>query len=310
MTTSPSTFESELRERLVNVIYTHWSKLGAAFAGADLDRAEVIDPEALLWASLEFLATEPRLVEAVVSWLHANKGRTIRQRFKSRLDYHEPRTAIWLAVASTREERLPRYAELPSQPCYGMESPAAVIEFSHQLGHRARSYERSELKRVGSLVAGPATILLRLRDILGSDARHFLLLYLLCNPQGAPLEPVQEWTGYSSRTISDTVSRWVDAGIVSHKYGICRLLKPSAWEAILEGSYKQLSLVNWFGAFEASIQLLRALAKGRLVGLSDDSSVIFSHRKEAHRAILSSGLNECGLRSPSIRHLLSLFPPG
>jgi len=158
-------------------------------------------------------------------------------------------------------------------------------------------------------VQGPATSLLRARDLLGRDARHLLLLYLLANPHGAALKPLQQWTGYTSRAISDTVARWRDAEVVSLEHGICRLLTPGAWEEILRLRARHIALVNWFSLFDASVRLLRALAKARRAQLPEDSSVVVAHKSESRHAIASSGLNESGSRSAAVRHLLAAFDP-
>ena len=311
MANSPTTFEEAFRLRLLDVIYAQWRHLGAPFTGPLFDDfPEVIDPEALIWASLEFLPTESRLAETVLLWLHAYRIYTIHQRLKSRFGAGEPRTNIWLAVLQRDPgtSRMPRLPEDPSEPSYGMNSPQEVIKFSESFRDWAHSRQPSDLRRIGKPDKGPTTTLLRARDLMGSDARHFLLLYLLCNPHGAPLKPLQEWTGYTSRTVIDTVTRWVDVGVVSMDHGVCRLIEPNAWEAILHFRFRRIALINWYRAFDASVRLLRALARGRRIGLSEDSSVVLSHRTDAYHAIASSGLNEYGSQGASLRYLLSAFP--
>ena len=66
------TFEHAFRQRLLDVIYAQWGELGAPFSDRR-DWNDVIDPEALLWCSLEFLPTEPRLAETVLEWFRTNK---------------------------------------------------------------------------------------------------------------------------------------------------------------------------------------------------------------------------------------------
>ncbi len=62
MKTSLITFESIFRDGLLDLIYAQWRLLGAPFSSIKLDLPEVIDPESLLWCSLEFAPTEPRLL--------------------------------------------------------------------------------------------------------------------------------------------------------------------------------------------------------------------------------------------------------
>src|SRR5665213_2936901 len=100
MTISPTTFEADLRGRLLDIVYGQWHDFGAPFADVHASD-EVIDPEALLWCSLEFLPTEPRLCETVVAWLHLNPNYILRQRLKNRIHAADPRLVAWRMIGRT-----------------------------------------------------------------------------------------------------------------------------------------------------------------------------------------------------------------
>lgn len=311
MKTLPATFESDLRDGILNILYGQWSHLGAAFSTSpSADSPEIVDPEALIWGSLEFLPTEPRLAEVVLQWLHAHMSDTIRQRLKSRLRSHEPRTCIWSTIEAN--EQLAKQSEfscvVPSEPCHGLNSPEQVVAFCQRMTHQSRRDPSQGIRRVGNPTWSPATLLLRLRYLMGSDPRHFLLLYLLCNPHGAPIPPLQQWTGYSQRTVSDTVARWADARFVSVEHGVCRLIEPDCWRGLLQQRTRGVFLVDWFKAFDACIGLLRALAKARHVGLSPDSSVISAYLSDAYHALSASSLSEARPDVPSLAPLRALLP--
>jgi hypothetical protein len=65
MTTWLTTFESALRQHLLDLLYAQWHELGVPFAAPLHCPDEVIDPEALLWCSLAMMPADPRLREGV-----------------------------------------------------------------------------------------------------------------------------------------------------------------------------------------------------------------------------------------------------
>ncbi len=312
MVTSPTTFETDLRRKLLDVIYGQWLSLGVAVsASPSAEAPEVIDPEALLWVSMEFLPTEPRLAEAVLLWLHGHWNDIIRQRLKHRLGTEEPRACIWRTIEQAKlpGNDIQSQPVLPDEPCYGLDSPEQVVQFCETLAQHIHTLPSSLLNRVGEPAGGPSTTLLRARDIFGSDGRHFLLLYLLGNSRGAP-RAIQEWTGYSLRTITDTVARWEKARVVSVEHGVCRLLAPDAWDAILQQPSRRLILVDWFKAFDACIRLLRTLAKATRASLPPASPVITACHRETRDALSASLLNKPRAEATSLSKLQSLFSEG
>ena len=63
MKTSPTTSREErTRAALLDVLHAQWRELGVPFQAPAFEHPlEVIDPEALLWCSLHFFGSEPRL---------------------------------------------------------------------------------------------------------------------------------------------------------------------------------------------------------------------------------------------------------
>lgn len=299
MTTSLTTFEQELRRRLLDVVYGQWRDLGVPFA-VDLRAAEVIDPEALLWCSLEFLPTEPRLCEGVLSWLYEHKAELVRQRLKSRTAGGDPRAAVWRVLA---EGRVPEQA--PDDLCHGVTSRADLIAFCTRL--KASVEERPSESRLGQPAAGPSTVLLRSRNLLGGDIRHFLLLYLLASPGGGRLRAIQKWGGYTYRSIAQTATHWEAAHAVTIDHGYCRLTNPHPWRELLGLEAAPPVIVDWFAAFDACVHMLRALAIAAQKDLPADSPVVAAFRRDADAAIRASTLSgEVGIRG-GIAYLGELF---
>ena len=76
--------EERVRAALLDVLHAQWRELGVPFQAPAFEHPlEVIDPEALLWCSLHFFGSEPRLEEAVRSWFTANRARINTQRLNT-----------------------------------------------------------------------------------------------------------------------------------------------------------------------------------------------------------------------------------
>jgi hypothetical protein len=303
--TSLIMFERAFREELLNVIYAQWHRLGASYSDVIPDLPEVIDPEALLWCSFEFLPTEPRLFETVTSWLHSNENYIIRHRFKKQATDDDPRTDIWHAL----DRKVSPPGNAPTHLFQSEESREEITDFFKRIS-RNSELGSSTISRLGKRASDSSTILLRARDLLGNDTRPFLLVYLLANPKGGKLRTVQAWSGYAYRSISEAAARWQDAGIAVVEHGYCYLADPEPWRALLQHRAGRITLVNWFALFEACVGLLRALTKARQKNFAWDNPVVTAHRRNAYRA-LSAPLLDCVIgETPSVARLCNLFPRG
>ncbi len=268
MTDSVTTFEVQLRARLLDIVHAQWHELGVPFSLSQPAFAEVIDPEALVWCSLEFLPTEPRLRENVLSWLYVNQQNLIRHRVNRRARDGDPRAIIWNIVAEESRRRPTRE------------------------------------NRIGALAPGTSTTLLRARSLLGRDVRHLLLVYLLANPGGSRLRDIAQWSGYSYRNLAETVGRWTAIGVLKNDRGFCRLLDRDRWRPLLRLDGQSLAIVDWFVVFDATIRLLRVLGKRTRQDLAPDGTVPASIRRETRQALSTAGRSEIDEISPALNHLL------
>jgi hypothetical protein len=299
------TFERVFRERLLDLLYGQWGILGAPFSDRG-SPGEVIDPEALLWCSLEFLPTEPRLSEAVRDWIRANEPYLVRQRLYKIRDRHDPRAIIWRALddnARAPEVELGAITE----PCHGLVSPSEVVAFAHSIEAVAIPKHPAP-SRLGRPADGPATLLLKARDFLGHDIRHFLLVYLLALPHGGKLRDVRAWSGHAYRSLSDAADRWEAAGIVSFNTGFCRLIPQKPFRTLLKIRSERIVLVNWLKVFDISVRLLRDLAKARVKGFAADSTIQDSLRQEALEKLVTLSCALGTARETSVALLLKGLP--
>ena len=273
MTTLPTTSEQTIHERLLDVLYGQWQQLGVPFEPVRPAAVyEVVDPEALIWCSLEFLPTEARLREGVTAWLEAHGEQVVRGRLNRSAEPTDPRTRILQALVAarivrgfaTRSGKEQRDDTEISDVCYGLALQDELAAFCADIHDRGRSGQEGHA--VGLPLKKPSTALIRARDLLGNDVRHILLVYLLARPYGAKLRDIERYSRYSYRMLAETAARWVSADVLTVDHGYCSLIDSAPWLSLLGNQLWKAVLVPWFDIFDALVRLLRALAKARKKG--------------------------------------------
>ena len=290
MTSPPTSPEGPVRNWLLNLLHSQWHSLGVPFSVDQSARPEEpIDPEALLWCSLEFFPTCPRLREQALAWWGENDQLLLLPRIrKFARAKGDPRTAIWCVLDPKRGEARSE----PCAPCYGQCSGEDLHQFCHDLSEQQRYRERQEHQdsspwqdrrhqRPGKAAAVTANVILRARDLLGSDARHFILVYLLSNPGGARLRSVSAWSGQSYRNISRVAQRWEAADVLRVAHGFASLKRPGLWRSLLQLDPPHVVLVNWKRFYDACVRLLRSLSKARAKSMVPSGPVVTGLVREA-----------------------------
>ncbi len=282
-TTSPTTSSSEgrVREALLTVLHAQWRALGVPFSSAPPATCpEVIDPEALLWCSLEFIDREPRLAEGVRAWVAANRARLIGERI------------IKLVRASPDDARGERWRAL-------------LDEKRPRLGRRRADDLGIGSKQPGRQAGGPSTLLLRARDLLGNDCRSFLIVFLLGSERGLRLRELSKWTGYSYRAISEAATGWERAGVVHISHGHCVLAAPTPWSELLGCQRSEIVTIDWPAAYQAPIELLRTLAKAREQRFAAHHQLILSAIATTVTALTNAAAGAETSRVPTLNLLRS-----
>lgn len=271
MKTSLTTFEHRIRDWLLDLLHSQWRTLGVPFSVEQPVRSEeTIDPEALLWCSLEFFPTRPRFQEQTLAWWSDNSQAVLLPRIrKFAQNKEDPRGSIWHALdPQWRQSPKP-----PTAPCYGQASVDELLEFCSDLGKKTKA-RNNQRQQVGTPEKTTATVILRARNVLGNDARHFILVYLLANHGGAKLRSVATWSGQSYRNISKVAQRWESADILTVEHGFARLKNPALWESLLDLKPPKIVLLNWQKFFDACVKLLRSLSKAQAKSIPADGPVV------------------------------------
>ena len=285
MKTLLTTFEHRIRDWLLNLLHSQWRTLGVPFSVEQPVRSEeAIDPEGLLWCSLEFFPTQPRLREQTLIWWAGNGQSLLLSRIrKLAQSQDDPRASIW-RVLDPQWRRSPK---TPTTPCYDQASVDALLEFCRDLGQTAEA-QKGQRQQAGAAEKTTATVILRARDVLGNDARHFILLYLLANRGGAKLRSVATWSGQSYRNIAKVAQRWVSANIITVDHGYARLKNPALWATVLELDTPDIVLLNWQRFYGACIKLLRSLGKAKARSIRADGPVVTALLREASEEAAAS----------------------
>ena len=304
MKTSRTTFEGRVREWLLDLLHSQWRALGIPLSVPQRVRSnEVIDPESLLWCSLEFFPTQPRLREQVLAWWAGNDHSLLRPRIRKFAQARpDPRASIWRALdpqwkASPKE---------PSEPVYGQTSVEELLGFCRDIGEKART-AKSQRHQPGAPERIPATVILRARDAVGTDARHFILVCLLANRGGAKLRSIASWSGQSYRNISKVAQRWESANIVTLEHGYARLRNPTLWATVLELEHAHIVLLNWLRFYDACIKLLRSLRKSAAKSIPADGPVVTALIREAAGEAAASVEGDPSAPSETVQDLTELL---
>ena len=278
MKTLHTTFEHRVREWLLDRLHSQWRALGVPFSvGQPLRAKEAIDPEALFWCSLEFFPTQPRLREQVLAWWASNSASLLLPRIRKFAQAQGgPRASIW-RVLDPEWRRSPKP---PTDPCYGQKSVEELLRFCESLGKEAPR-QRVQRQQPGKAEDTIATVILRARHAVGTDAKHFILVYLLANRGGAKLRSVSQWSGHTYQNIAKVAQRWESANILTLEHGYARLKNPALWATALDLGHAHIVLLNWLRFYDACIKLLRSLAKAEARSLPANGPVVTGLIREA-----------------------------
>ena len=252
MTTSLTAFRTEFNELLVPFLWRQWSALGVA-GPSEVEDDWAIDPEALVLITSLLGRLDARLFDEVLDWLHQNGKLISLIRLKnlySNRKIGDPwvlaataevigdKAALrkWQGVTDLVDEVVPqedcpffRSADGEPLPMFGKTDP--VFEKFHYLrspvGLRGMSRPPNPNLR--------PNLWLKLRALLGVNARSDAMLYLLTHREGHPGEMAKR-LDYTPKTLQDTLNEMELSGHVrSWRDGREKkfALRPDDWDFLV-----------------------------------------------------------------------------
>lgn len=233
MGTSFLEFRGHILDRLLDLLWRHWSALGVP-GQTGVEERRVVDPESLLLLSMTIGRYDARLFDEILDWLVVNGAFLNVQRLRNlmkRFDFQcqAQLSAIsellmkksndplkWKRLSSPRSPRNP-------EPLFFLKSGKPIpVPDDKAPEFRAHGLLRGpiKLRKHAQLfpTKGMPSLLLRLRALLGVNARCELLCLLAATEEINPSDVARQ-AGYSPRTVQNTLAEMARSGIVQARSG-------------------------------------------------------------------------------------------
>lgn len=278
MSTSLKAFRDALLDALLRLVWRQWASIGVPATAGGTDRYYV-DPEALLALTCSVGRYDPRLFDEALDWLVKHERFISTQRLRTlfqRKLFSGFRVAGAVASFLKQQTGLKRW-DLIANP--GQRPPETEGLFFLRdgrelpvIGERDAEFldagfvrETVRLRRHAVLrTEGNGPILLRLRGLLGVNARCETLLYLMTHQAGYP-GAIARQTFYAQKTIHDALddmrlSRYVQSSR-SGRERRYRVESSALSNALLDGNTP--AWMNWpvvLGALERAWISIDAIA--------------------------------------------------
>ncbi|MHB1341357.1 MAG: winged helix-turn-helix domain-containing protein [Coriobacteriia bacterium] len=297
---------AELLDAVLESAWQQWTAIG--LAGIRADNRTVVDPEALILATLEVARSDARLFDEALDWMARNSGLVDVSRLRrlGKGATADQRRLLGIAAqiaglhgAGPTLRRLPEedFIAREAQPTYG-----AQALFRTPLGPEGAWYEpdavfanagylrsRLELRGMSQRPPGdtPAGLRFRARGLVGIGPRAEVLTYLWTHEWGHGRE-IAARAAYGQAPVAEYLSALADSGLAERRIeGRRTLYRLSA--ALRDLGRPAPRYVDWTRAWPALTALLEAL---RPSALSEDAVWI-----DVYHALDD---NEEGLRSEGL----------
>jgi len=269
-------FNEDLHKRMLDLIWRQWTALGVHGYGASWEGSPV-DPDALLLFSCTAARQDARLFDAMIEWMEHNGHYVAVTRVRRMLGSgaFAGEQAFHAVVQATADsESAPKWKRLASrferepgeEPLFYLSGgkPLPVVgEPDSRFLKWGLVRDRYDSRGVAGIFdsCNPAAILLRLRALLGVNARCEILLYLMLNPSGTP-RAMARACGYEPTTVVKAMREMADSGLLDvrkdGRHTVYRI-ETGDWCRLLFGKDVALSWISWsqlFGALERIMTVL------------------------------------------------------
>lgn len=273
MQTLLTSFRAEFFDRLLDLLWRQWTALGVLGRGQTWT-GPPLDPDALLLLSCTIARYDARLFDAVLEWLRIN-GRFInvqrtKRMLKDEIFAGEPVLRAVAAVTTTSENEA-KWVRLTGEGTNKRTEKEALFFLKNGASLPLVGEPEPIFAKYGFLrdrfevrgVAEPfrpeplSNLLLRLRALLGVNARCEIFQFLLLNERGSPRAMAKDCYYYPA-TISKALAEMSQSGfVVSRTEGRHRYYKllPETWRDLFVGEEATTSWVVWARLFSALEQV-------------------------------------------------------
>ena len=309
---------------MLRLLSQQWSALGVALE-ADPAPEAVIDPEALLWCTLEGARYDPRLFGEVLDWLSVNHGTINFQRLRR---IGPPMSDIrWriLAAIATKVASRPgasKWKRIVERQVYrgllGEADPlflapdgrplpvgAPLDRDFREFGIGAAVLETRGKSRPVDLTE-PAALVVRARALFGLNAKAETWAALLVR-LGAFHSDLVAQTGFAFGTVGDALEGFVKCGICREERRVkakwyC-LVHREQWKSVLSLDFFP-PWPDWIRTFRWLVSLLRKSLSLRREGASEYvfASELRQAFQEAKKDLVAA---DFGVTSPSPENYLA-----
>jgi len=268
MDTSFLEFRAYILDRLLDLLWRQWSALGVP-GRTTVEERRVVDPESLLLLSLTVGRYDARLFDEILDWLVVNGAYLNVQRLRNLMKRFNFQSQAQLSAVSEllmkksndplKWKRLaaPRSPQNP-EPLFFLKSGKPIPTPNEKAPEfSAYGLLRGPIKLRGHAqpfpTKGMPSLLLRLRALLGVNARCELFCLLAAAEEIHPSDVARQ-TGYSPRTVQNTLAEMSRSGVVQMRSGnrekwYC--LQNDVLDHLLKPEGSPTPWINWAPLFRA-----------------------------------------------------------
>lgn len=270
MNTSSTEFSGLVRERILDLVWRQWVAIGIP-GYASRDEASIVDPEPLLVLTLTVCRREIRLFDEVVAWLLSNGDLINVQRLRALLKHAPPESVAAMSaiaeILGRKSTGVAKWKQLATLP--GLDQPTSFflqpdgcpvpIPTHHDDAFEQRGLLRALVpddRKSGMIpLRGPATLLLRLRALLGVSLRCEILCLLGAREEVHPSR-LARLTSTAPRTMQKLLAEMERSGFVQVRAG-ARMKEYSLLPGALDGLLRAQGPISW----RHSVALYHALER-------------------------------------------------
>lgn len=282
---------TRLWEEIGDLLWDQWSALGVAGRASGKSVPFVVDPEALLLATIRFGAGDGRLMAEVLDWLSQNGGMISLQRLKN------------LQTSSrvgTREGLLKLGSFMESAGFRNWKSLVSWASKVPVLPGSGGVFGDVELRGMSQApdCSRSEAFLLRMRGVFGVSSRPEVLTWLLTHDEGYAAQ-ISRDTGWFSKSVQVILNDLELANlVVSSPVGKRKVFSLNPRQAILSPSLDREGLC-WLsqGPFYLGLQYV-VQTLNRLAELGDGSESVKAIAVRKEMPMMNAAFRQAGMEDP------------